>query len=334
MEKKKIGVPRSLLYYKYFAFWKKFFEELGFEVIVSDETSSDILKEGNKYAIDEICIPLKLYYGHIINVVNKKPDYLFIPRYVSLSPGTYMCPKFLGLPDLIRGTVSNLPDVIEMCVDSRKKTKFYSACETGRALNKSFMQVKNAYRCAVESYRCFCDVMEKGFSFTESVDIADKKPDNLLKKEYPDTEVSIAVIGHSYNVHDSFINMDLLNKLEKMNVRPVVLENLPSEIFKGETRINKSLKNYWGNEEEILSALNYLFGKKSVDGIIFLCSFCCGPDSLVDEITTRNAKLTGIPYTCVVMDEHSGQTGLITRIESFVDMVAFKKRKGGIRQCL
>lgn len=325
-EKKKIGIPRSLLYYKYFALWKRFFEELGFMVVLSDETNNFIMKEGSRYAIDEICVPLKLYYGHIANLVEKGVDYLFVPRYVSVSSGTYMCPKFLGLPDLIRGTVDNMPPIIEMCVDMRKKPKFYSACETGRKLGSPFHLIKNAYQSAVKSYKCFCRAMENGFSFSEALEIADRQPENILGKTKPDKEVSVAVIGHSYNVHDPFINMDLLNKLNKMDVNTVVLENLPSRIFKGETVINGSLRNYWGNEEEILSALDYLFEKKSVDGIIFLCSFCCGPDSLIDEIITRNAKSADMPYTCMVIDEHSGQTGLITRIESFVDMVALKKK--------
>ncbi len=327
MGKEKIGIPGSLLYYKYFSFWKRFFEELGFEIVVSDKTTTTTIKEGGRYAIDEICIPLKLYYGHIVNVINKGVDYIFIPRYVSISPDTYMCPKFLGLPDLIRGTVSGLPSVIEMRVDVRKKPKFFSAVETGRHLNKSMGCIKIAYQSAVKSYRYFCKAMQKGFSFSDALEIADRQPDIIPDKQQPDKEVSIAVIGHSYNVHDAFINMDLLNKLEKMDIQPVVMENLPSYIFEGQTVINNSLKNYWGNEEEILSALNYLFKKKSVDGIIFLCSFCCGPDSLIDEITIRNSKSAGIPYACVVIDEHSGQTGLITRIESFVEMVKIKKKQ-------
>ena len=327
MVKKKIGIPACLFFYKYFAFWKAFFERLGLEVVVSDETNSEILKDGNRYAIDEICIPLKLYYGHIVNILKKNVDYLFTPRYVSFTADTYMCPKFLGLPDLIRGTVDGLPPIVEMCVDIRKKPKFFSALETGRTLGKSFREVKSAYQYAVRSYHRFCSGMENGLSFQEALKISENHSKDIFAEKMLDSKVSIAIIGHEYNVHDPFVNMDLLNKLEKMNVKTVVMENLPSHIFKGETTINESLKNYWGNEEEILSALNYLFEEKFVDGIVFLCSFCCGPDSLIDEIVTRNAKSVDMPYICVVIDEHSGQAGLITRIESFVEMVSFKKQR-------
>ncbi|MHA1651144.1 MAG: acyl-CoA dehydratase activase-related protein, partial [Candidatus Helarchaeota archaeon] len=138
--------------------------------------------------------------------------------------------------------------------------------------------------------------------------------------------VKIAVIGHGYNIHDPFINMNLFKKLRSMKVQVVTLENLPLEIFKKQTIITNTLKNYWGNEEEILSAVNYLFQDKTLDGLIFICSFCCGPDSLIDELITRDAKKLNIPYISLVLDEHSGQAGVITRIEAFVDMIIRKKR--------
>ncbi len=333
MEKKKrIGIPRALLYYKYFPFWKAFFEELGMETVVSGKSTKALLHEGNRYAIDEICIPLKLFYGHVTALLKKEIDYIFLPRYVSTSPDTYMCPKFLALPDLIRATVDNLPPVVEMSVDMKKKAKFISALETGKQLGKPLGMIKKAYGKAVDAQSLFLESMQKECSFDEALEAAAKGRGTPVEKNRS-AKTNIAVIGHGYNIHDTFINMDLLRKLEKMDVNPVVMENLPSEIFEGETSINKSLKNYWGNEEEILSALNYLFEEKSVDGIVFLCCFCCGPDSLIYVITTRNAKLTGIPYICVVLDEHAGQAGLITRIESFIDMVVFRKSAKREIQC-
>lgn len=320
---KKIGIPRALLYYKYFPFWKVFFESLGFEVVVSDKTTQEIMQEGNRYAIDEICIPLKLYYGHIKSIFKKKPDYIFIPRYVSTSYDTYMCPKFLSLPDLIRATINNLPPILEMVVDMKKKPMFYSAYETGKQLDKPLGLIKISYGKAVDSYRSFLDAMQKGLTFEKALTLMERRV--LPEKDTDETRAVIAVIGHAYNIFDSFVNMDILKKLQEMQVRTILLENLPSHIFNGRTSISRTLKNYWGNEEEILSALNYLFEQKFVDGIIFLCSFCCGPDSLIDEITTRNARSIGIPYICVVLDEHAGQTGLITRIESFIEMVVMHK---------
>ncbi|MHA1278208.1 MAG: acyl-CoA dehydratase activase-related protein [Candidatus Helarchaeota archaeon] len=325
---KKIGIPRSLLYYKYFPLWKTFFEELGYEIIISDQSTSKIMETGTRYAIDEICIPLKLYYGHLINILEKGIDYLFVPRYISTTHGTYMCPKFLGLPDMVRGTMENLPPIIEMDVDLRKIPKYATALRTGRQLGKSLSQIKRAFEKAVRNYHYFRDLMVKGLSFQQSLNIVTRGIKNFepKKRQHNGVDVKIAIIGHGYNVHDPFINMNLFKKLRELKVKVVTLENLPLEIFKKQTIITNTLKNYWGNEEEILSAVDYLFKDKELDGLIFICSFCCGPDSLIDELITRDAKKLSIPYISLVLDEHSGQAGVITRIEAFVDMIIRKKR--------
>ncbi|MHA1266664.1 MAG: acyl-CoA dehydratase activase-related protein [Candidatus Helarchaeota archaeon] len=326
--KKKIGIPRSLLYYKYFPLWKTFFEELGFEIVVSDKSNSQIVEIGSRYAIDEICIPLKLYYGHLINLLEKEMDYLFVPRYISTTFGTYMCPKFLGLPDMVRGTMDNLPPIIEMDVDLRKMPKYLTALRTGRQLNRSVLQIRKAYERAIKNYHYFRDLMLKGLSFQQAINIINAGIRDFQPKprKHNGTEAKIAIIGHGYNVHDPFINMNLFKKLREMQVQVVTLENLPLEIFKNQTIITNTLKNYWGNEEEILSAVDYLFKDPELDGLIFICSFCCGPDSLIDELITRDAKKLNIPYISLVLDEHSGQAGVITRIEAFVDMIIRKKR--------
>jgi predicted nucleotide-binding protein (sugar kinase/HSP70/actin superfamily) len=323
-----IGIPRSLLYYKYYPIWKTFLEELGYDIVLSDKTNSQIVDVGSRNAIDEICIPLKLYYGHVLNLIDKEIDYLFVPRYISTTFGTYFCPKFLGLPDMVRGTIDNLPKIIEFNVDLRKKPKFYSAFELGRKLRQPMSKMKKAYEKAVQDYKYFRELMVMGLTFQKALNVLnsnvrDFKP-KTKDKEY---DAKIAFIGHGYNVHDPYINMDLIKKLKDMNAKVITLENLPLEIFKNQTVITNTLENYWGNEEEILSAVNYLFTNKNmVDGIIFICSFCCGPDSLIDEIMQRDAKKFGIPYICLVLDEHSGQAGVQTRIEAFVDMIVRKKR--------
>jgi predicted nucleotide-binding protein (sugar kinase/HSP70/actin superfamily) len=323
---KTIGIPRSLLYYKYFPLWKTFFQELGLRVVTSDMSDNSILENGNRYAIDEICIPLKLYYGHLENLIKKGVDYVFVPRYVSTSFGTYMCPKFLALPDMIRGTVSELPTVIEMTVDLRKKPEFVSAMEVGIKLGKSRIHAIRAFLQAMKTQKRFLALMEHGYTFHEAVRCSELSTSSIPQRKEQVADMAIAVIGHAYNVHDSFINMDILKKLKELGVKPVVLENLPVNISKGRSIINDTLLNYWGNEEEIISAMNYLFRERKIDGIVFLCSFCCGPDSLIDEILTRESKKNNVPYICIVLDEHSGQSGMVTRIEAFVDMITRKSR--------
>ncbi len=48
---------------------------------------------------------------HILNIKDKV-DYLFIPRFTSVSKNEYICPKFGGLPDMVRNTIKDIPKII------------------------------------------------------------------------------------------------------------------------------------------------------------------------------------------------------------------------------
>ena len=80
---------------------------------------------------------------------------------------------------------------------------------------------------------------------------------------------------------------------------------------------------------DLLQSIRYFLtkGRDEIDGVIFLISFACGPDSLISELIMRDMKVVGLAFLEVIMDEHSGEAGLLTRVESFVEMVRRKKKK-------
>ena len=61
-----------------------------------------------------------------------------------------------------------------------------------------------------------------------------------------------------------------------------------------------------------------------VDGILFLSSFPCGVDSIVNELVMRRIKK---PYLNLVIDEMDSQVGFETRIESFIDILERRGKK-------
>ncbi|MCL0065501.1 acyl-CoA dehydratase activase-related protein, partial [Dehalococcoidia bacterium] len=73
-----IGVPRGLFYYRYFHFWRAFFEELGSEVVVSPPTDKKILDYGLRCLTDEICLPVKAFCGQAASLKGKC-DFVLIP---------------------------------------------------------------------------------------------------------------------------------------------------------------------------------------------------------------------------------------------------------------
>ncbi|KKL73122.1 hypothetical protein LCGC14_2078050, partial [marine sediment metagenome] len=127
----------------------------------------------------------------------------------------------------------------------------------------------------------------------------------------------------------TFINLDFQKKLKDHGVKVFTIENLPESVFKDPVIINKRLRNYWRHEEEIMQAIRYFLtkGRKEIEGVIFLVSFACGPDSLISELIMRDMKVVGLPFLEITMDEHSADAGMLTRIEAFIEMVRRKKKK-------
>ena len=82
---------------------------------------------------------------------------------------------------------------------------------------------------------------------------------------------------------------------------------------------------FWAFGKQILGAAEHFKSGSAVDGIIYMTSFGCGPDSMTGEIVERRCYRSGsIPFIRLNLDEHSGQAGLLTRLEAFVDMIRLK----------
>ncbi len=103
----RIGIPRALLYYQYYPMWRAFFEELGAEVVLSPPTTQAMLSEGSARVIADTCLPVKVFLGHVLSLV-EKCDWIFIPAIRSVKKNVYNCSKFLGLPDMTKPSFLNL----------------------------------------------------------------------------------------------------------------------------------------------------------------------------------------------------------------------------------
>ena len=60
-----------------------------------------------------------------------------------------------------------------------------------------------------------------------------------------------------------------------------------------------------------------------VDGIILLTAFPCGPDSMINEMIIRRIK--DRPILNLLLDSQDGNAGIETRLESFIDIIRFRK---------
>lgn len=309
----KIGIPAGLMYYLYFPLWDTFFTELGAETVVSAQSNKAIMTNGAKVCVSDACIPLKLYHGHVLDIADKV-DYLFVPRLKSVAKGEYICPKFCGLPDMVRYS-AKLPPIIDTEVDIRKDSKQLDRAfmEVGRYLTKDKKRIKEAAQKALFSYAMYNEQLQNGYLACD-----------LLAKRNHKREVAeginIAVLGHIYNIYDTFINMNLFRRLYDLNINAITPEMIPDSVT--DTYANLLPKKiFWTFCRKLVGTAMYLAEQGKADGVIYIMSFGCGIDSFAAELCERIFKKKGIPFYLMMIDEHTGEGGFDTRFEAFTDML-------------
>ncbi len=321
----KVGIPRALLYYSYGPMWKSFFEKLGAEVVLSPPTSKKILDNGVKEAVDEVCLPVKVFYGHVIEL-RDKVDYLFVPRMVSVEKKAFICPKFLGLPDMIRNNIKGLPGLIDVTINMNKNPQqiYKAAYEVGRVFTNNPLKIWQAFRKSVDQLNCFNRLLENGYLPIEAMEQMDK---GLIGQNYPEPlkgDLRIAVIAHGYNLFDSHVSMNLVKKLREMGVAVVTADNVPcGEVEERAGELPKRL--FWTMGRKMVGAAFHYAKNDQIHGIIHLAAFGCGPDSFTGELIERRIKRHKLkPFLNLTIDEHTGEAGIITRLEAFVDMIRWR----------
>lgn len=319
----KVGIPASLLYFAHYPMWQTFFTKLGAEVLTTGKTNRTMLDEGVKEGLADACVPVKLFFGHTI-ALRDKVDYLFIPRVVCLNGKTVFCPKFLGLPDMVRHGLPNMPPVIDTRLDSRdKKDRVYkSFLQLGSFLGRGWADISRAYLSALLQDRRYQKLQQSGLQPPEAMAVLQGHAPPQLAGSY---SLTFAVLGYPYIIHDRYISVGILDKLRGMGIKVITAENLPPRAL---ARLNTKLdkRMFWTYSDMVIRAAYYLLNRRLVDGIIHVTAFGCGPDSLVNMFLEYKAREhPDIPYINIAVDEHTGEAGLTTRLEAFVDMVRRKR---------
>ncbi len=315
----RIGVPRGLLYYRYFPFWESFFETLGGEVVVSSATTEKMIREGSKLLPGDLCLPVKIFFGHLESIKNEV-DFLFVPRYISIEPDAYMCPKLMGLPDMVRATTDPLPPLMDPVLHFKHlgmeaERHFY--LKIGKTLSKNNREVERAYQRAKARQDRFRQLFQKGLSFEEA--LKNSRSDDFLPDPKGRGKLSIGVIGRPYYIHDSYLRGSMIKEVEEKGFQLLTPE------FWNEQAIERGVKDlkkriYWSFGKEMVGSAVCFSEERRVLGMILLASFGCGQDSFNVEMIQHLTR-DRIPLLPLIFDEHLSRVGFSTRVEAFLEMI-------------
>ena len=321
----KVGIPRALLCYQYYPMWKTFFEELGVEVVISSSTTQTMLSSGSSRVVADTCLPVKIFLGHVLSLV-EKCDYIFIPAIRSVKRKAYNCSKFLGLPDMTKAVIPESPPILDIEIDVNKgKRHLYQAIyKLGRRFTWNPLKVKQASIAAWQAHLKYRQLMSSQ-SLTPPQAIAEMTGE-VEPKTPTSTQATIALIGHPYILYDEHISHRLIHRLEQAHYKVLTPEMLTTEELESATARLVG-KAHWTYEDEVVGAGGYYL-ESGADGVIGAMTFGCGPDSLMMDTVHRWAsRLRITPFMSLTLEEHTAETGVVTRLEAFLDMIHRRKRR-------
>ena len=328
-----VGIPRALSYYRYYPFFKTLLEGLGADVVLSRPTGKRLLEDGVRHCVDDICVPVKLFYGHVLELKDRV-DRLFISRLVSVENSdsdTYTCPKLIGLPDMIRSSVEGLPPIVEFVIDVQNRSLRSSARCLGEELGAPSALTRKAFSRSLDVQARYYEKLLEGFAPDDAMEAVFSGNGSsggvpAGPSDGSTSDLNIALIGHEYLLHDHFISHNLPSRLRRLGCDVEYITQIPPDVIEAELARYPGIS--WSYEKELLGAASHFLRREDIDGVMFVVCFACGPDSIVGEIIEREVRTeSSPPLTTLVLDEHTGQAGVTTRVEAFVDLIRRSRGK-------
>ena len=335
----------------------------GEDLIIPPPTSQRTLDLGVKYSPVEACLPYKLTLGNLIEACELGADTVLQARGTGICRLGYYAKNqeqilrdlgydahFLTI-DLSRHKLASILNMIKTLCHGAPWPQIILAFRFGMgklfALDRIEKEVQKVR--AVE--------IEKGLAnsiYREAIQAIDEARDNKevkrLNREYIDRlkrvprgpqadPLKIALAGEIYVVIEPFANMDIEMELGKLGVEVERTLTL-SRWVKYSLFLNPLGIDEW--KEVHKAALPYLkrdvggdgwesVGEKVVcarngcDGLIHLAPFTCMPETVAQNIM-RSTK-EDLPVLTVLCDEQMAKPGMMTRLEAFVDLLQFRRKR-------
>lgn len=312
-----VGFPRALMYYTAFEFWRRYLGALGVETVLSPPTDPRIMARGLDAAPDDMCLPVKVLYGHVA-WLQPRVDYLVIPRMVSMRPREYSCPKFMGLPEVVRTGVT-MTSLVTPKIDAseaprRQRRRLVEFARQmgfgGRRIGAALAEAGSAHRRWPRS-------------------VSEETAPRMTQFTRGPHTLRVAVLGHPYLLGDDLASSYLLGRLMDCGALPLVADDLPRGLLDSFLS-DLPERLYWSEGAIVLAAARHYCRRAEVDGIIHAHAFGCGSDSLLGHTIGRRVRIEGDkPFMDLALDEHAGKEGLLTRLEAFTDMLRRRRRRGG-----
>ncbi len=311
----KIGIPLALSNMQLAPFWATLLGELGLHVVLSPLSNKKLIHDGVESVLSTPCFPVKIGHGHVLNLLNKGIDYLWMPSVVSMakeaqdtSDRNQLCPY-----------VQTLPYQVEVALEKHLKNvkliKLPIRFQHGRRvllkclepLCKEFGVSKGQLKQALDA----AELAQQGFQN----DLLERGREVISKLDDYKAERNVVIVGRPYNSCDAGACLEIPEKLRKMGVLPIPMEML--DLTGGNISNDRVYFDmYWKYGQRILRSAKIIRDNPRLHAI-YISNFSCGPDSFITHFFKRAMQ----PKPCLLLeiDEHSADAGAVTRLEAFLE---------------
>ncbi len=340
---------------------KALMQGLNVDYVIPPTTNQHTLSLGVKYSPEGLCIPFKLTLGSIIEAAEMGVDILLMPGGSGICRLGYYAKtqeqilhdlgydiemiqvgvsqhKLFGLLEMLKRLSNNAPWVKIISAFRFGLTKLNALDEIERVVQK-VRAVELAKGTASRLFTRAVDAIDKAGDYNTlkkvKIDYIDQL--NQVAKDTQARPLIVGITGEFYVVLEPFSNLDVENELGKLGV-----EVRRTTFISGWTKFSLFLNPLGVNEKDRIhkAALPYLkrdiggdgwesvgekvLHAKEYDGIIHLAPFTCMPEIVAQNIMPSTKE--NIPVLTILCDEQLAKSGMLTRLEAFVDLLERKRR--------
>ena len=338
---------------------------LGHEVILPPPNTKKTLDLGVRYSPEYCCLPLKILLGNFIEALEKGAEaiamvggwgpcrfgyYAEMHRRILIDLGYEF--KMISL-EKPRGNLMQVLNNVRMLKNKRslfsvaKAVKIaFAKIEAVEELEKAALKTRPRENKKGDTTK----ILKKGLLLIDENNSIEgiKKITQKILGEYgkimagnENKEViKIILVGEFYVALEPFVNYHIEEKLGYLGVeveRGISAIPWISSFLKFfqqhqiHDAVEDAAKDYLsrsvGGEGQNTIGHIVLASKKGIDGAVQVIPFTCMPEIVAETISKKVCEDLDFPVLTQIYDEQTGEEGLITRLEAFVDLLKAKKQE-------
>lgn len=308
-----IGLNTSFLTLTLFPLYYNFFSHLGCKIVTPDEVAPGAVN----YLVTSMCYPAEISIGLLKSLVQKNPDYIFIPFVKELYvPNGINKQDFCCTCGFSRGEGFILQQAFHDQDFAQKiltpYVNFNGGWELGR---KAFVTTaKRIGFTEKAAHKAYTEAVKAQYAFeAECKSIGCEVLEHLKKN--PET-TAVVLFGRSYNAFTPEANKGVEKKLASRDKLIIPYDMLPYD----EESLTGDFAEYmtWEAGQKLLRTARLVKKNPQLFGV-FITNFLCAPDSFIVPYFRR--VMGTKPSLTLEFDAHTADAGINTRLEAFLDIV-------------